>query len=195
MILASLLDLGVDLHQIEAGLAGLGIEPYTLKLATEERMGISGRRFVVLSEAVHSHRGLREITRIIEDGDLPSGVRSNALEAFERIAKAEATIHGVPVETVHFHEVGAVDSIVDIVGAMLALDILGVDAVCCSPLPLGKGSISCAHGVIPPSRAGSSGIAERRAGLPAWNSTVKRSRLPALRFFPLFAGNSVRCLK
>ena len=149
MILASLLDLGVDLHRIETGLSSLGIEPYTLKLATEDRMGISGQRFVVLSEAGHSHRGLKEITRIIEDSDLPSGVRGNALEAFKKIAEAESTIHGLPVEAVHFHEVGAVDSIVDIVGTMLALDILGVDAVCCSPLPLGKGSISCAHGVIP----------------------------------------------
>ena len=165
MILASLLDLGVDLHRIETGLSSLGIEPYTLKLATEDRMGISGQRFEVVAEAGHSHRGLKEITRIVEDSDLPSGVRNNALEAFKKIAEAESTIHGLPVEAVHFHEVGAVDSIVDIVGTMLALDILGVDEVCCShPSPWKR-----KHLLRPwcdtPSRTGSPGIAERRAGL------------------------------
>ncbi|MBI4774792.1 MAG: nickel pincer cofactor biosynthesis protein LarC [Deltaproteobacteria bacterium] len=149
MILASLLDLGLDLRRIESALSGLGIGRYTLKQTTTDRMGIGGQRFEVLHEAGHSHRGLGDITRMIEGSDLPSRVRSRSLEAFRKVAEAESRIHGLPVEAVHFHEVGAVDSIVDIVGIMLALDILGVEKAYCSPLPLGRGSISCAHGVIP----------------------------------------------
>jgi uncharacterized protein (TIGR00299 family) protein len=95
------------------------------------------------------HRGLQDIRQIIAAADLPSVVRAMSLQVFENLARAEARVHGVTPEEIHFHEVGSVDSIVDIVGACLARELLGVEAVAVGPLPLGCGTVRCAHGILP----------------------------------------------
>ncbi|MBP8801708.1 MAG: nickel pincer cofactor biosynthesis protein LarC [Kiritimatiellae bacterium] len=97
----------------------------------------------------HTHRGLTEITRLLTDAPLPERARDLALKVFQTLAESEAAIHGKTPETVHFHEVGAWDSVADIVGACLALDQLGVSGVTCGPLPAGIGTIRCAHGEMP----------------------------------------------
>ncbi len=108
---------------------------------------ISGRGHAGAHHA--PHRGLAEIRRIIAAADLPPAAREMSLRVFENLARAESRIHGVTPDEIHFHEVGAVDSIVDIVGACLARDMLGVEAVAVGPLPLGCGTIQCAHGLLP----------------------------------------------
>ena len=97
----------------------------------------------------HAHRGLREITQLLEGSPLAASTRALALDVFQALAEAEAKIHGKTPETVHFHEVGAWDSVADIVGACLALEQLGVRGVSCGPLPSGIGTIRCAHGEMP----------------------------------------------
>jgi len=97
----------------------------------------------------HHHRNLDDIEKIIEESQLVSEVKTKSIEIFRRLAEAEAKIHGTTAEKVHFHEVGAVDSIVDIVGAVIGLHTLNIDKIIVSPLPLGKGFVSCQHGLIP----------------------------------------------
>jgi hypothetical protein len=96
-----------------------------------------------------THRHYTHIRGMIESADLPDKVRANALTAFKHIAQAESRIHGKDIETVHFHEIGGIDSLVDIIGSFLALDYLGVEQVFATPIPLGSGTIKCAHGTIP----------------------------------------------
>jgi uncharacterized protein (TIGR00299 family) protein len=100
-------------------------------------------------EHAHPQRRLGDIREMIDAADLAPRVKQRAIAVFERLAKAEAKVHGMPVDQVHFHEVGAVDSIVDIVGACIALELLGVDRVFCSAIPVGSGLIECQHGLMP----------------------------------------------
>ena len=97
----------------------------------------------------HPHRGLKEINEIIDKADLPEAVKAASRETFQRIGEAEAAVHGVDIQTIHFHEVGAIDSIADVIGANLCLHMLGVDEVYASPLHVGAGTVKCAHGVMP----------------------------------------------
>ncbi len=167
MLLAALLDLGVAPEQLEQGIRSLPVEDFHLTVSDAVSRGISGRQVHVHvhdTEAGHHHhgpedtdhhhhdhphRGIREIRDMIEAADLPAPVKAASLDVFRRIAEAEAAIHGMPVEDVHFHEVGAMDSIVDIVGACIGLHALGVEDVIISPIPQGTGTIECAHGTYP----------------------------------------------
>lgn len=97
----------------------------------------------------HDHRGLNDILRMLAHPAMPPRARDRATRIFQRLGEAEAAVHGIPVEQVHFHEVGAVDSIADIAGSCLALELLGVDHVWCAPLKAGTGTIRCAHGILP----------------------------------------------
>jgi hypothetical protein len=104
------------------------------------------------AEAGHTHaphRGLREIRALIEGSQLPASVKATSLRVFQRLAEAEAHVHGTTPDQVHFHEVGAMDAIIDIVGACLGLEMLGVTGVSVGPLPLGHGAVECAHGILP----------------------------------------------
>lgn len=152
MLVASLVDLGVPWSVITDAVAALAIEDVELELRRGNSGALSGLRFVVdvggLEEASIGERSYRQIRESITGSRLSIGVAERALRVFERLARAEARAHDVPVEDVHFHEVGAIDSLVDIVGVCAALDYLG-GAVWCSPLPLGRGFVSCRHGVIP----------------------------------------------
>lgn len=172
MLLGALLDLGLPLFELENRLATLGISEYGLSIETVIKCGVTASQFRVkeippkINEGLPSHdhphsegkahghphhhgRSLSEIERLIENASLPMRPRESALKAFRRLGEVEAGIHGVPVERIHFHEVGAIDSIVDIAGYFLALDLLNIDKVISSPLPVGRGVIQCAHGRMP----------------------------------------------
>ena len=151
MILGALVDLGVDVETLRAGLASLPIGEYTIKAEPCEDHHLNGTKVSVVMphEEGHVHRGLADIRELIHAGDLPAAVRDKALQVFERLAEAEAKVHRTTPEKIHFHEVGAVDALVDIVGSCLALHDLGVEAVAVGPLPLGCGTVKCAHGVYP----------------------------------------------
>ncbi|HLL55694.1 MAG TPA: nickel pincer cofactor biosynthesis protein LarC [Myxococcaceae bacterium] len=152
MFLAAGVDLGILPEQIEQGLSGLKVSGWKLKVQKAKRHEITGTHLdVVLEQAAeHAHRPLSEIQRLIEGADsMPERARRRALEVFRVIGEAEAKIHDVPLEKIHFHEVGAVDSIVDICGAALVLELLGDPEVFAAPPPLGSGSVRVAHGNMP----------------------------------------------
>jgi uncharacterized protein (TIGR00299 family) protein len=152
MLVAALLDLGVPMAVIEHGLQGLralGVDGYSLRVQVVSRASIRALHFEVSLQGATPQRDYASIRKLLQDASsLTLGARTLALNAFERLALAEAQIHGVPLERVHFHEVGAVDSIVDVVAAAIGFDYLGA-RVCCSPLPMGRGLTRTAHGVIP----------------------------------------------
>jgi pyridinium-3,5-bisthiocarboxylic acid mononucleotide nickel chelatase len=150
MTVAALLELGLPLETLRAGLALLPFSGYTLESSPVQRHGIAGTSFrVQLSEADQPHRHYSGIAAMIEAAPLRARVKELAGRIFLRLAQAEAEVHGVALERVHFHEVGAVDSIVDIVGVALGLDYLGVDQVYASGLPFGRGFVQTAHGLLP----------------------------------------------
>lgn len=118
----------------------------------------------------HEHRGLAEITEIIERASLPEAVKAKSLAVFGELAKAEAKVHGVPVDQIHFHEVGAIDCILDIVGTIWAIDCLGIEQIGASPLHVGSGFVRCAHGIMPvPAPA----TAELLAGIPFYSTEIR----------------------
>jgi uncharacterized protein (TIGR00299 family) protein len=158
MFLGALLDLGVPEETLRAGLAKLKLSGYTISTRRVVKQNISATKFDCIESApalhrsaatTHSHRGYIEIVGMIEDSTLSENVKRRALSLFRRIGEAEAKIHGIPLEKVHFHEVGAVDSIVDVVGASIALESLGVDEVQALPPRLGSGFVETAHGKFP----------------------------------------------
>ena len=151
MLLGALLDAGLDLDALRAGLAALPLTGYTLEVERVTEHGISGARLYVRldEQAPHVHRRLADITALLDAAQLLQRAHERALAVFRRLAEAEATIHGTTSDEVTFHEVGAVDSIVDIVGAALALDLLDVAEVYCSELPLTSGRVRSQHGALP----------------------------------------------
>ncbi|MCP4603820.1 MAG: nickel pincer cofactor biosynthesis protein LarC [Proteobacteria bacterium] len=149
MILAALIDLGLPLEVIESATAKLPLSGYRIRVEKEKRQSIIATRFYVdVEESKQPHRHFADIRKMIEDADLDEAVKSRALKIFHLIAEAEARVHGSSVDKVHFHEVGAVDSIIDIVGAAAALNHMDA-RVTCSPIPVGRGMIQTAHGVLP----------------------------------------------
>lgn len=149
MMLGLLVDLGVELAAIESELRKLPVSGYALEARHEARRGITGCRVQVAIDEHHHHRTWAGIDRMLAESSLAEAPRELARRIFRRVGEAEAKVHGVPLETVHFHEVGAVDSIVDIVGAAVGLSLLGVEQVVCGPLPMSQGTVFCAHGAIP----------------------------------------------
>jgi pyridinium-3,5-bisthiocarboxylic acid mononucleotide nickel chelatase len=152
MNLGALIDVGVPPDYLRAELSKLGMDgEFELVIKKDSKMGISGvKADVVLKEhGHHHHRHLKDIQDIINSSALKDSVKQKSLFMFEKIAIAEAKVHGVPVEEVHFHEVGAVDSIVDIVGAAIALNFLQPDKILASGVQVGGGFVHCAHGMLP----------------------------------------------
>lgn len=149
MFLGLLIDLGVDRHQLETELAKLGLSGFRLEVAREQRHGIEGCRVQVHCEEQSTHRHWSEIDRILEQSELDSGPRELSRRLFRRLGEAEAKVHGITLEQVHFHEVGALDAIVDLVGAAIGLHLLAPEQVICAPLPLSRGLSQCAHGALP----------------------------------------------
>lgn len=150
MIVASLIDAGADADALREGLSSLGVGGYSLSIEKVSKQGFAATRFhVELDKEPQPHRRLKDIKQIIDASALPVTVKQRSVRVFGRLAEAEAAVHGTTVDEVHFHEVGAVDAIVDVVGAVLALDLLGVEQVTCSPIPVGSGTVTCAHGTMP----------------------------------------------
>jgi uncharacterized protein (TIGR00299 family) protein len=149
MVLGALLDAGVSREKLEAGLRRLPVSGWSLEVARVRRGPIAATQVVVRSDEQHPHRSLQEILRLIEAADLPAPVQQRAAAIFRRLGEAEAHVHDIPVERVHFHEVGAVDALVDIVGAAIGFELAGVDQVIVSPLNLGGGRVRAAHGWLP----------------------------------------------
>ena len=163
MILAALIDLGADVAALNQALESLGTAHIRIETHPHSDHGMHGLRVhVEAHEHAHAHghehahepghahhRHLPEIVRLIEAAALPATAKRRAVAVFTRLAEAEACVHDTTPDRIHFHEVGALDAIADIAGACLALDLLRIDAVGFTPLPLGHGTITCAHGVIP----------------------------------------------
>lgn len=151
MTLGALLDLGVDQQELFRQLSTLGVKGYQLKTARKQLNGIVGTDFDVVlnTKQSHHHRHLPEIKAIIENSKINQTAKDLAKRMFEVIARSEAKIHGKAINDIHFHEVGAIDSIIDIVGAAVCISLLKPDKVVCSPLHLGSGTIKCAHGYLP----------------------------------------------
>ena len=149
MILGSLVAVGAPLLEIERNLRALPLQGFTLGSATVQRHGFDALQLQVRAEETRSHRHWSEIRRMLEGGGLPARVLRRALGAFTLLAESEAEVHGTSVEKVHFHEVGAVDAIVDIVGTAWALELLGVDRCHASAIPQGRGFVKAAHGTLP----------------------------------------------
>jgi len=150
MIIGAQLDLGVDLESLKQQLASLGLGGYEIKSRRVERSSIAAAKFdVEVDETAQPARSLADIRSIIVGSSATDHVKDQAIRVFERLAEAEARVHGTTPDKVHFHEVGAVDSIIDIVGAMIGFEVLGVERFFCSPLRLGSGSVETAHGRLP----------------------------------------------
>lgn len=150
MTLGALVDLGVPLAWLRERLAGLPLGGFEIEECAVTDHGIRGRRIEVrLTDPAPPHRHFGEIREQIAAAPYPDGVRQRAMAIFRRLAAAEAAVHGCSVEEVHFHEVGAVDALVDVVGCALGLEYLGVKAVHASPIPNGRGFVVCRHGRIP----------------------------------------------
>jgi len=152
MCLGALVDLGVPLDYLIAQLQGLGIgDEFTLAANPLDHHGQRGIKVMVNLQDDHHphHRHLPQIREQIAGANLPPKVTTQAMQVFETLAVAEGAVHGVPPEAVHFHEVGAVDALVDIVGSCLGLHWLGVEQVYCSALPTGSGTVKAAHGLLP----------------------------------------------
>lgn len=149
MMVGALLHAGAPFAAVREALDALGLEGFEVGEREVLRCGVAARKFSVAHREGHHHRGLAAILRMLDGASLPARTRDRAVAAFRALGEAEARIHGVPVDEVHFHEVGAVDSICDIVGAAAALDALGVERVHCRALPLSAGTVATAHGLLP----------------------------------------------
>jgi len=151
MNLGAMIDLGVDPGFLTGELQKLNIKGFHLEISTDSRRGISGTKATVVIEDPENekHRHLHHIEELINKSTLSETVKETSLRIFDLIAEAEAKVHRIDKQKVHFHEVGALDSIADIVGAAICLDYLNVDKVMASPIQLGGGTVKCAHGIMP----------------------------------------------
>lgn len=170
MILGALFDLGLDFGAWKRGIDSLGLPGLEMKTSRISKQGLAATRFIADLPQEHAHRGLAEIRAIIGRGDLPARARENAIAIFTRLAGVEARIHGVPAEQVHFHEVGALDAIVDIAGACLGFEMLGIRGFYTTPFTFGSGTVLSQHGTlsvpVPATMALTEGFPSRRTGLP-----------------------------
>lgn len=148
MTLGALLDLGVPLERVTEALDSLGL-PAKLRVERVIKGGFAASKATVDAEPEHAHRHLKHILQILDRGTLTPAAKELAVRMFRALAEAEAECHGTTVEKVHFHEVGAIDSIFDFVGIAVAMDALAPERVTCSPVPTGSGFVDCQHGRMP----------------------------------------------
>jgi hypothetical protein len=169
MILGSLLDLGLPLEQLNAELQKLSVKNFSVSATKVVKAGVSATKFDVQFGHEHAHRHFSTIEKIIQESVLPTKVKESAVKIFYRLAEAEAKVHATSIEKVHFHEVGAIDAIVDVVGACIGFEMLGIEQIDCSALNVGTGFVECAHGTMPvPAPA----TAELLKGIPVYSNQV-----------------------
>lgn len=150
MTLASLLNLGVPKEIFLEELSKLNMDnEFTIEISDKFENGIKGTKVNVITKEQHYHRNLIDIYEIIDNSSLNTDIKEKSKKVFMTVAEAEANVHGTTIDKIHFHEVGAIDSIVDIVGSVILLDLLCIDKIYATSVPLGFGFIKCAHGIIP----------------------------------------------
>jgi uncharacterized protein (TIGR00299 family) protein len=170
MILGATVAAGVDAGYLREQLSLLPVTGFSIDFETVNRSGLSATYARVETAHEHSHRSLADIKEIIDGSDLSRGVKQRAIAIFTRLAEAEARVHNEPVDHVHFHEVGALDAIVDVVGAAICFDALQIERFVCSPLHVGSGMVKMAHGHFPvPPPA----VAELLKGVPFYSTEIK----------------------
>jgi pyridinium-3,5-bisthiocarboxylic acid mononucleotide nickel chelatase len=171
MVLGALVDAGADFAALDAGLRKLGLEGWKLSAEKVKRQGIFATQVRIEAREEKRHRSLSEILEMIRAAGLATRAAERAEKIFTRLGEAEAKVHQIPVETVHFHEVGAVDSILDIVGAAIGFELLGIDEFACSAFDVGAGQVKTVHGLLPvPAPA----TAELLRGAPVYTSGIAR---------------------
>ena len=171
MTIGALVDAGCNLELLRSGLEGLQISGWTISAEKVWKNGMSATHVLVVTEDQTKHRSLSAILEIFENSQLSESVRKRAAAIFRKLGEAEASVHDVAIEKIHFHEVGAVDAIVDIVGACIGFDALGIEKFACSPLNVGGGTAKMAHGILPvPAPA----TAKLLQGKPTYSNGVQR---------------------
>jgi pyridinium-3,5-bisthiocarboxylic acid mononucleotide nickel chelatase len=170
MILGALVGAGADPDQLIDQLKLLGVENYQVSFSQVDRCNLSATRATVETGHEHSHRHLSDLLKIIGDSQLNTAIKDRASRVFSLLAEAESEVHNVPVERIHFHEVGALDAIIDIVGACIGFELLGIERFVCSPLHVGSGTVEIAHGRFPvPPPA----VVSLLRGAPIYSTEVK----------------------
>lgn len=169
MLLGALIHAGLEQKALDDALSRLGIGKITVTVTTKTLASIEAVHIVVQGEPRQEYRHLASILTILDQSGLPKEVTDRAAAVFRELAAAEAKVHGIAVEKVHFHEIGAVDTLVDIVGCVMGLYVLGIRQLHASPIPLGRGFVDCAHGRLPlPAPA----VCELLRGLPVYGVPV-----------------------
>lgn len=148
MTLAALIDAGADLAIIQAAIASLELRDVRLSVSNTSKRGFRGKLLRIDHPEEHSHRFLRDILALLRKAKISTNAKDLAMRLFERIARAEAKVHGTTIDRVQFHEVGAIDSIVDMVGVAVAWDLLQIESAYASPVPTGTGQVRIAHGIV-----------------------------------------------
>ncbi|HKP80785.1 MAG TPA: nickel pincer cofactor biosynthesis protein LarC [Pyrinomonadaceae bacterium] len=170
MILGAMVAAGVDPGFLREQLSLLSVDGFSVNFETVNRSGLSATYARVETEHEHKHRHLSDIKKIIESSRLSDGVKQRAVQIFTRLAEAEARVHNEPVDHVHFHEVGALDAIIDVVGAAICFEALKIDRFICSPIHVGSGMVKMAHGQFPiPPPA----VTELLKGVPFYATDIK----------------------
>jgi len=149
MVLGALVDSGLSVDSLRESLVSVKLTGWALTAEKVKRGAIGATQVKIETHEHHHHRGLAVILRMIDEANLPAPVKTNASNIFQRLGEAEARVHQTKIEDVHFHEVGAVDAILDIVGAAIGFHALGIDEIVCSPLDVGAGQVKTAHGILP----------------------------------------------
>jgi uncharacterized protein (TIGR00299 family) protein len=166
MILGALIDLGISEQFLKKELKKLPISGYTLTVKHITSQHIHAVDVTIAIQKEQCERNLLDITAMLEESTLPPSIIQRSKDVFHRLAHAESRVHHVGIDEVHFHEIGAVDSIIDIVGSVIGLAHLDIEQIYCSPLPLGHGFVTCSHGVLPlPAPA----TAELLKGVPVYS--------------------------
>ena len=170
MIIGAFLDANLEIEYLDTQIQMLNLPNIKLNINKVVKNGISATKFDVQLPHEHAHRGLKEISEIINGSELSDRIKHRSLKIFNRLAEAEGKIHDKPPEEIHFHEVGALDAIVDIVGAVICLDFFGFEKIYASEIRVGSGSIEAAHGTLPvPVPA----VLELLKGIPLVDSNIK----------------------
>ena len=171
MFLGALIDAGLPLEKLQAELTKLDLEKFTLRSIKRQDQSISSTRLVIESEKSDTVRAWKDIRLLIRQSSLKNSVKEKSIHIFSCLAEAEARTHNCEIDGVHFHEIGGLDSIIDIVGAVIGLDYFGIDWLVASPLPMTRGFVRCEHGTLPlPAPA----VCEILQNVPVYGSSIEQ---------------------